>query len=369
MAQLSSAMRALVQPHLVDIEPYDPNFTATRINLSANENTYPLPAGVREAVDAALAATPLNRYPDPLSNELRRELAAWYGVAPEQICVGNGGDELLFNIMLAFGGEGRTVVTCPPDFSEYAFFAALVKTATTTVARDPVTFELPIPELLAAAAHANLVVVTSPNNPTGGLFPLDAIEQLCDACPGIVLVDEAYSEFADAGTSAVPLLARHANLMVLRTTSKAFGAAGIRCGYALAAHDVIEVLSAVRQIYSVNVLTQAVALAMVQNRARYSPVVEQIRAERTRLFTALDALVSSATPAGTVWPSQGNFLLVRIPNASQVRTRLRDEFSILVRDFSAAPGLADCLRITVGMPAENDEVLSALMAILKEDAS
>lgn len=369
MAQLSLAMRALVQPHLVDIEPYDPNFTETHINLSANENTYPLPAGVREAVDAALAATPLNRYPDPLSSELRQELAAWHGVAPEQICVGNGGDELLFNIMFAFGGEERAVVTCPPDFSEYAFFASLVKTPVTVVARDPNTYALQMPELRAAAAHANLVVVTSPNNPTGDLVPLDEIERLCNVCPGIVLVDEAYGEFADEGTSAVPLLSRHPNLIVLKTTSKAFGAAGIRCGYVLAARDVIEVLSAVRQIYSVNVLTQAAALAMVRHRALYKPIIEQVRAERARMFAALGTLLSSITPAGAVWPSQGNFLLVRIPEASRVRMRLRDEFSILVRDFSAAPGLFDCLRITVGTPAENDEVLSALTAILKEDAS
>ena len=140
MAQLSPAMRALVQPHLVDIEPYDPKFTPTSINLSANENTYPLPAGVRDAIDAALASTPLNRYPDPLSGELRAELARWHGLEPEQVCVGNGGDELLFNVMLAFGGRGRALVTCPPDFSEYAFFASLVETETISVARDPESF-------------------------------------------------------------------------------------------------------------------------------------------------------------------------------------------------------------------------------------
>lgn len=106
MAELTPRMKELVQPYLAGIEPYDPNFTPTRINLSANENTYPVPAGVRKAVDAALAATPLNRYPDPMSNDLRDELAAWHGVARENICVGNGGDELLYNYLLAFGGAG-----------------------------------------------------------------------------------------------------------------------------------------------------------------------------------------------------------------------------------------------------------------------
>ena len=113
MAELTPRMKELVQPYLAGIEPYDPNFTPTRINLSANENTYPVPAGVREAIDAALAATPLNRYPDPMSNDLRDELAAWHGVTRENICVGNGGDELLYNYLLAFGGAGRTLLNCP----------------------------------------------------------------------------------------------------------------------------------------------------------------------------------------------------------------------------------------------------------------
>ncbi len=106
MAELTPRMKELVQPYLAGIEPYDPNFTPTRINLSANENTYPVPAGVREAIDADLAATPLNRYPDPMSNDLRDELATWHGVTRENICVGNGGDELLYNYLLAFGGAG-----------------------------------------------------------------------------------------------------------------------------------------------------------------------------------------------------------------------------------------------------------------------
>ena len=151
MAELTPRMKELVQPYLAGIESYDPNFTPTRINLSANENTYPVPAGVREAVDAALAAAPLNRYPDPMSNDLRDELAAWHGVTRENICVGNGGDELLYNYLLAFGGAGRTLLNCPPCFSEYAFFASLCQTEVRDVWRDPATFELDQAAVLAAA--------------------------------------------------------------------------------------------------------------------------------------------------------------------------------------------------------------------------
>ncbi len=366
MAQLSDRMRALVQPHLSQIEPYDPAFSPTRISLSANENTHPFPEGVRAAVDAALAATPLNRYPDPMANDLRDLLAAWHGVARENICVGNGGDELLFNFILAFGGPDRPIITCPPDFSEYALFASLVQAAHVSVMRDPETFEIDRDALLAQVGGAGSVILTSPNNPTGNLIPLDLIDEVCAAHPGLVLVDEAYGEFAPAGTSAESLLARHANLVVLHTFSKAFAAAGIRCGYVIAAPDVIEVFAAVRQVFSVNVLVQAAACAVVPLRDAFAPVIEEIKRERTRLLAALGAPPFAGRLR--VWPSEGNFLLVRIPQqASAVRARLRDECSILVRDFSQAPGLKDCLRITVGTREENDAVLAALERLVCEE--
>lgn len=364
MAQLSDRVKALVQPHLRTLEPYDPNFTPTRVNLSANENTYDVPAPARALIDEALTATPTNRYPDPMSNDLRDELAAWHGVARENVIVGNGGDELLYNFLLAFGGPGRTLVNVPPTFSEYAFFASLTQTGVRNVWRDPETFLPQADELVAAAGEASLVILTSPNNPTGDVAPLELVARVCDACPGLVMVDEAYGEFAEPGTSAEALLAEHDNLLVLHTLSKAFALAGARCGYVIAAPDVIDALAAVRQIYSVNVLTQAAALAAVRARAEFDPTVEKIVSERTRLYESL-----ARVEGVRVWPSEGNFVLARMAGASRVRERLRDERSILVRDFSYAPGLADCLRITVGTPEENDAVIDALAELVPEEAA
>lgn len=364
MAQLSDRVKALVQPHLRTLEPYDPNFTPTCVNLSANENTYDVPAPARALVDEALAATPTNRYPDPMSNDLRDELAAWHGVSRENVIVGNGGDELLYNFLLAFGGPGRTLVNVPPTFSEYAFFASLTQTGVRDVWRDPETFLPQADELVAAAGEASLVILTSPNNPTGDVAPLELVARVCDACPGLVMVDEAYGEFAAAGSSAEALLAEHDNLLVLHTLSKAFALAGARCGYVVAAPDVIDALAAVRQIYSVNVLTQAAALAAVRARAEFDPTVEKIVSERSRLHESL-----ARVEGVRVWPSEGNFILARMAGASRVRERLRDERSILVRDFSYAPGLADCLRITVGTPEENDAVIEALSEIVPEEAA
>ena len=369
MAELTPRMKELVQPYLAGIEPYDPNFTPTRINLSANENTYPVPAGVREAIDASLAATPLNRYPDPMSNDLRDELAAWHGVARENICVGNGGDELLYNYLLAFGGAGRTLLNCPPCFSEYAFFASLCQTEVRDVWRDPATFELDQAAVLAAAPECNLAIVTSPNNPTGDVAPLDFVAALCDACPGMVMADEATLSLRTIRLARLPRRRAYRRASQPGDSAyavQAFGAAGTRLGYVIAAPEAIDVFAAIRQIYSVNVLSQAAALACVRARDAYAPVVAQVASERERKLCALRAMAAEGLPV-EAWPSAANFVLVRTPHATRVRERLRDEYSILVRDFSYAPGLADCLRITVGTPQENDEVLAAFAALVKEE--
>lgn len=354
---------ARVRPALAGFEPYDPAFTPCRVNLSANENTWPVPEEVSSAVRQALASTPLNRYPDPLSNALRDELASWHGVSRESVMVGNGGDEILFNLLFAFGGPGRALVTCPPDFEEYGNFARMCETPCVKVRRDDRDFSVDADALVAAAADAALVILTSPNNPTGGLVDPALVRRLLDETDALVLVDEAYVEFAPEGSSLVPWVAGSPRLMVLRTLSKAFALAGLRCGYLVAHPAVVGELSAVRQIYSVDVLAQAAALAAVRTRAALGPVVEGIVAERARLAAGVAAI-----PGVTVWPSEANFLLVRVPGAARVRARLRDEHSILVRDFSYAPGLADCLRLTVGTREENDQLIDALALLAREES-
>ena len=340
-------------------EPYDPAFSPCRVNLSANENTHELPEAVRAAVAEALLATPLNRYPDPMANDLRDELAAWHGVPRECVCVGNGGDELLFNLFFAFGGKGRTLVTCPPDFAEYVNFASMCDMTCCAVPRDPERFEPDADALVAAARGAAMVVVTSPNNPTGNLVDPTLVRRLLDETDALVLLDEAYVEFAPAGSSLVGWVAQNPRLMVLRTLSKAFAMAGLRCGYLVASPSVVDVLGAIRQIYSEDVLAQAAGLACVRQRRELAPVVADIVCERERLSAGLAAL-----PGVRVWPSAANFLLVRVPDAACVRRRLRDERSILVRDLTAVPGLEGCLRVSVGTRDENDAVLAALTELL-----
>ena len=352
-----------LRPALCGFEPYDPAFSPCRVNLSANENTHELPEEVRAAIDAALLDTPLNRYPDPMANALRDALAERHGVSREMVCVGNGGDEVLFNLLFAFGGPGRTVVTCPPDFAEYANFATMCECELCPVWRDPEDFSIDADELVEAARDAALVILTSPNNPTGDLLDRALVERLLDETDALVLVDEAYVEFAPEGASVIDLVAKRPRLMVLRTLSKAFGLAGLRVGYLVAHPSVVDALGAIRQIYSVDVVAQAVARAAIRERAAMAGVVADIVSERERLLAGLAEI-----PGVRAWPSAANVVLVHVPGAAEVRRRLRDEHSILVRDFSAAPGLGDCLRLSVGTREENDALLDALSVILREEA-
>lgn len=350
-----------MRPSAAALEPYDPAFSPVDVILSANENNYGIPPEVAPALAKAVTDAAWNRYPVPLCGELREKIAAWHGVAPEQVVVGNGGDELLFNFFLAFGGAGHALVSCPPTFSVYGLYASMVETPVVEVPREK-GFAPNVDALVEAARTATLVVVTSPNNPTGDLFLREGVRRLCEACPGIVLVDEAYIEFADPGSSVEDMLGEYQNLAVLHTFSKAFALAGARMGYVLASPAVVAALAAVRQPYSVSVLDQAAALVAVTHRDAFQPAIQAIRQDRGRLSKMLDVLA----PLGVyVWPSQANFLCVRVPHAHDVWRRLRDERSILVRDFSFTPGLEGCLRITVGKPEENDLVVAALKSILK----
>ena len=239
----------------------------------------------------------------------------------------------------------------------------MCETPVVAVPRDAEDFSVDAEALLAAAADAALVILTSPNNPTGGLVGRALVERLLAETEALVLVDEAYVEFAGEEASLAPLVPGNPRLIVLRTLSKAFALAGLRVGYLVADPAVVDALGAIRQIYSVDVLAQSVALAALGVRDALAPVIEDIVAERERLSAGLASLSGVR-----VWPSSANFVLVRVPRAAEARRRLRDEHSVLVRDFSSTPGLEGCLRISVGTRSENDALLDALSTLLREES-
>ena len=347
-----SGVRAAA-PQLAGLEPYDPKYLPAEALLSANENPADVDAALRAEIVREIRKTALNRYPDPLANDLRDLIAEANGLDRDQVLVGNGGDELLFDLALAWGGPGRTFLNLPPTFSVYEANARLTNTAVAEVPRRA-DFSIDEEAVLArvAAGDIDFTIDTSPNNPTGERAPEDFVVRLLEATDALVMVDEAYFEFSRR--TMRPYLESYENLIILRTFSKAFSLAGVRVGYVMGSPGVIRELVKVRQPYSVDALSQAVARVVFANRASFEPGIAAIIEERARLTDALRTL-----PGVTPFPSDANYVLFRMDAADEAWARLYER-GILVRDFSHAPGLEGCLRATVGTPDQNDALVAGL---------
>lgn len=345
------------QPALDGLTPYDPKYLPAKQLMSANENPNNVPEDVQIEIRKALKNFPFNRYPDPLANELRDLIAEANGLTRNNVLLGNGGDELLFNFALAWGGPGRTFLNVPPTFSVYEANARLVGTNVVNIPRKP-NFDIDEEAVLNRAAQGDIdfIMITSPNNPTGKLACGSFVRELLNSTDALVMVDEAYFEFSRS--TMRPLLEEHENLVILRTFSKAFSLAGVRLGYLLANESVIREFIKVRQPYSVDALSQAIGCAVFRNRAKFEPGIEQIIEQRGVLIEKLRLM-----PTVEVFDSDSNYILVRLPKAGEVWQQLYDR-GILVRDFSSAPLLENCLRISVGLPEENEALLAALADIL-----
>ena len=346
-------------PRFADVAPYDAKYLPADCLLSANESPYNLPDDIRYEIRKRLKRLDYNRYPDPLANELRDLIAEANGLERDNVIVGNGGDELLFNTALAFGGPGRKFLNCPPTFSVYAANAELTGTEVVDVPRLA-NYRIDEMGVLTRVAQGDIdfIIITSPNNPTGQLVSDDFIRHLLESTDALVMVDEAYGEFAR--TTCRPLLQGHKNLVILRTFSKAFSCAGVRLGYLLGDPAVIGEYLKVRQPYSVDAVSQLIGCTVYENRQMFSPYIQTIIEERDRLMEGLKEIEGIQA-----FPSDANFILVRVAGASQVWEKLYER-GVLVRDFSHAPMLEDCLRLSVGTPKENNALLKGLRKVLKE---
>lgn len=347
------------QPALDGLVPYDPKYLPADVMISANENPASVPPEVEQAILERLRGFAFNRYPDPLANGLRDAIAEANGLARGNVLVGNGGDELLFNLALAWGGPGRSFLNLPPTFSVYAANARLTGTAVVDVPRRA-DFTIDEDAVLARLARGDVdfAVITSPNNPTGDVAREEFLLKALDATDALILVDEAYCEFA--GTTMAPHVREHKNLAILRTFSKAYALAGARLGYLLAHEDVVSEFLKVRQPYSVDAVSQVIGQTVVEMRALFEPGIARTVAERGRMLEALRGWDDVEA-----FDSRANYLLVRMADAGAVWQDLYDR-GVLVRDFSRSARLENCLRITVGSPEENERLLSTLRAILDE---
>lgn len=297
----------------------------------------------------------VNRYPDPHQKALKGEIAQLKGVTPEQVFVGNGSDEaidLCFRIFCEPGVDN--VVAIAPTYGMYAVAAAINNVAVREVPLEAETYALNVPAMLAAAdAHTRLMWVCSPNNPTGNAFSLQQLETLADNFNGVLVVDEAYIDFSSQ-PSMLTVLSKHPNVVVLQTLSKAWGMAGLRLGLAFASPMIADIFARVKYPYNVNASTQA-EVAKRLHAEPHDAHVAEVCSQRQWLATELAKMPCVLK----VYHSDANFLLVKVTDADAIYDHLVAN-GIIVRNRNRVKGCEGCLRITVGTPAENVNVIDAL---------
>jgi histidinol-phosphate aminotransferase len=336
------------------------------IKINQNENPWDLPLAVKRRVLEAALARPWSRYPDFDARELVAALARFSGWRADGILAGSGSNEMIEALLLVTVGAGTKVVIPEPTCTLYALL-------TTILGGEPVRVPLVAPSgregfrydvegILAArrASRAAVTVVCSPNNPTGTSLSLADVETLCRDGDGLVVIDEAYHEFA--GVSALPLLERHPNLVVLRTFSKALALAGLRVGYLLAAPELVREVNKACLPYNVNFFSQVAAVAALEEHETLAKSVRRLVGERERVLARLDGM-----PGVRAHASDANFFLLELVSADPKAVfdaMLRR--GVLVRDVTSYPMLSRCLRVSVGSEAENDSFLHALGTALAE---
>ena len=343
-------VKSWVRPHLLKLQPYSSardEFDQSSVDasqfvyLDANENPFD---------------TGFNRYPDPHQRSLKSRIAAFRQVDVNQIFLGNGSDEAIDLVTRLFCRAGDNILLPTPTYGMYKVSAEIneIGVRTTLLTSE---FQLPSDFLGHIDSRTRVIFLCSPNNPSGNLLQRESIRRVLEGFDGVVVVDEAYIDFTSEA-SWLSELNRYPNLVVLQTFSKAWGLAGLRLGMAFAHPAIIELLDKIKPPYNISAPSQQLALKAIDQPDRMRAAVATLISERSRLADALKVLPS----VERVFPSDANFVLVRIRNAGNVYHRLVEQ-KIVVRDRSSVKLCEDCLRITVGTPEENNQLLSTLQRI------
>ncbi len=358
-ARATPTPESLIRPELLALHAYHVPPSGGMVKLDAMENPYLLPQFLREEIARTVADAEVNRYPDAGAAQLKDSIRKVAGLpAGMDILLGNGSDEIIQLLALAVAKPGAVLLSVEPSFVMYKMIATFVSMKYVGVPLDG-DFALDLKAMLEAIKREQpaLVFLAYPNNPTGNLFDADAVRQIIEAAPGLVVVDEAY--YAFASDSFIPHLAQYANLLVMRTFSK-LGMAGLRLGFLAGSAAWVGQLEKLRLPYNVGVLPQLVAAKLLEHHDVLLAQAESIKQERAGLMAALDALAGVRT-----YPSQANFILFRVAGATQIFEGLKQR-GVLIKNLSGgSPALADCLRVTVGSKQENERFIGALKECLQ----
>jgi histidinol-phosphate aminotransferase len=362
---MSEPVPALVaaRDDLRALEGYHSPQLDVSVRLNTNESPYPPPTEFVDRWLAELRTAPLNRYPDRGARELRGALGRQLGQPPERLFCANGSNEVLQTLLLSYGGPGRRVALFEPTFALHAHIARITGTEVMVgERRADFSIDVDAARTLVAEHHPTIVFVCSPNNPTGTVDPAGTVEALLDATDGLVVVDEAYGEFAPH--SALELLRDEGRLVVVRTYSKVWSMAALRLGFAVAPPWVVEQLEQVVLPYHLAVATQIAGRVALELETEMNDRVGRLVAERERMVAALEGI-----DRVTSFPSGANFVLFKVHGNAHALWQELVERGVLVRDCSSWPRLEDCLRVTVGTPEENDAFLAALRESVREVAA
>jgi len=352
----------LVRPEIQAMHAYHVADATGLVKLDVMESPYGLPRGLAEEIGRIVSGLSLNRYPVPTADRLRaliREVMQVPGGC--DVLLGNGSDECIQYITATLAREAAVVMAPTPSFAMFSMHALFYRLRFVGVPLRE-DFSLDTDGFLAAMQRDKpaLVWIAFPNNPTGNAFAVADIERILRAAPGLVVLDEAYQPFA--GATFMPRLAEFENMVVMRTVSK-IGMAGLRLGYVAGRPEWISAFNKVRSPFNVNVVTEAVAIKLLENKKVLDEQAAKVLAERERMRPELERL-----PGVTVYPTSANFFLVRVAGAKGAGARAFDRLKaqgVLVKDFSGGlPSLENCLRITVGTPDENRILLTAMREAL-----
>ncbi len=350
----------LIKPAVRAQSGYTLTSPPSRRKLNQNESPFDFPPELKQAVLEQVAGQHWQRYPEFVPQELRSALANHYGWLPEGVLVGNGSNELIQATLSVTVGAGDVVTAPSPTFSLYRLLTEVYggRYVPAPLGRD---FAFEVDRLIETARRENarVIVLNSPNNPTGSALPEGAVERILEEADALVVCDEAYQDFG--GATSIPLLARSSRLVVLRTFSKAFGLAGLRFGLALTHPEMAREIAKGKLPYNVNLITLAAARVAIRHAPELAARVREIVITRDRFVARLRKV-----PGIAVYPTSANFVLVRCENlpAAELFRRLHEDYGILVRDLSSSPELSECLRISIGTGEDMDAVIVALEDIL-----
>ncbi|MDR0788078.1 MAG: histidinol-phosphate transaminase [Gemmatimonadota bacterium] len=339
------------------LRPYEP-----RIKLNQNESPYDVPEPLKRRLWERLADRPWNRYPPFVAADFIAAVSEVTGWPEAGVLVGNGSNELIQALLSVVVEPGVSVVIPEPTFTLYQLVSGVSGGTAVSVALDEeMRFRVDAIIEAARTSRAAMIVLCTPNNPTGRSLTREEIERIYDSTDALIVLDQAYVEFG--GYNAIPLLAGRPRLVVLRTFSKAMAMAGLRAGYLLAHPELATEIAKAKLPYNVNFVTETIAAEMLRAHDLLQPGVDSMSAERDRIIRELSALEGL-----TVFPSDANFVLFRVEHGEISHTtlfnRLLEEDGILVRDVSKYPMLEHCLRVSTGTPEENDAFLAGIRRIL-----